>query len=204
MVYFFLFKTGTTYDRTLNPASKAYHSVFKIMQKNSAFFGLHPSYNSAYKPELLEDEVKQLSRSSGKKITLSRQHYLRFNIRTTPALLIKQGIEIDFSMGFASCPGFRAGTSHPFYYYDFDREGQGALLFMPFCAMDGAFVVYDQKNQEDTLAVLINLANEIKKNGGYFTTVYHERTFSDHLYMGFGTLYKKLHLHVKGLSEDKN
>jgi hypothetical protein len=204
LVYFFLFKTGTTYDRTLNPASKAYHQVFEILSRHSASFGLHPSYNSAYEPALLEDEVKRLHQSSGKKITLSRQHYLRFDIRTTPNLLSKQGIEVDFSMGFASSPGFRAGTSHPFYYYDFNQEVEGQLLFMPFCAMDGAFVVYNKKNTEETFNTLFNLANDIKKNGGYFTTVYHERTFSDHLYHGFGTLYKKLHLHVKALSEDKN
>ena len=199
LIYFFLFKSGTQYDRTLDPDSGAFKKVFDVLQKNWALEGIHPSYNSAYQEELLKNEVTHLSKVCGKKINLSRQHFLRFDIKSTPELLLKNGIIADFSMGFASSPGFRAGTSYPFFYYDFKTETKTELLFVPFCVMDGAYTVYTQINPQEALESLMELAAEVKKVEGFFISVFHERTFSNHLYKGFGTLYKNLHLKLKDL-----
>jgi hypothetical protein len=38
----------------------------------------------------------------------------------------------DYSMGYETMPGFRAGTSHPFYFYDLDFEVQTPLLVYPY------------------------------------------------------------------------
>lgn len=199
LIWFFLFNTGNAYDRTVNPRSNAFLRVFRALKENHALFGLHPSYHSSFKKEILRNELKSLSEKSNEPITLSRQHYLRFDIRTTPALLLREGIIADFTMGFASYPGFRAGTSRPFHYYDFDQESASELLFVPFCAMDGAYTVYDLADPDAALSSMLNLAKEVKKINGFFITVFHERTFFDHLYMGYGTLYKKLHSGVKEL-----
>lgn len=199
LICFFLFRTGTKYDRTVDPRSDSYRPVFKILKDNHALVGLHPSYNSSVEKELLMRERDLLSAKTTEKITFSRQHYLRFNIRTTPALLLEQGFEADFSMGFASAPGFRAGTSHPFYYYDFNSEKISTLLFVPFCVMDGVYTVYENIPAEPAYEEMLTIAKEIKKVNGLFISVFHERTFSDHLYKGFGTLYKKLQSAVKEL-----
>lgn len=199
LIWFFLFNTGNAYDRTVNPRSNSFLKVFSDLKENHALFGLHPSYYSAYKNGVLKSELENLSQKSNEHITLSRQHYLRFDIRTTPALLLKEGIIADFTMGFASYPGFRAGTSRPFQYYDFTKEAPTDLLFVPFCAMDGAYTVYDLADPDAALNSMLRLAKEVKQVNGLFITVFHERTFFDHLYMGFGTLYKKLHSRVKEL-----
>lgn len=193
LYFFFLFKTGTKYDRTVNPQSSAFKNVFEILKKNKANIGIHPSYDSAFEKKLMKEEIDLLAEKAEQKINFSRQHYLRFNIRTTPNELIKNGIIADFTMGFASSIGFRAGTSLPFYYYDFNAEKKNNLLFVPFCAMDGSFFIYDKLNAETALNSLFNLADEIKKVNGNFITVFHERTFSDYLYPNFGSLYKELY-----------
>lgn len=194
LYYFFLQRCGTDYDRTIKPDSVAYSKVISEIKKNNANVGIHPSYYTLLEPELLPKELKFLSKSSnGEVIKFSRQHYLRFDIKTTPHLLLKNGITQDFTMGFASDVGFRAGTSFPFYYYDFNLERKTELLFVPFCAMDGVFTEYTKSSVENSYQELISLADEVKKVGGYFITVFHERSFSDHLYPGFGSLYKKLH-----------
>ncbi len=199
LIYFFLFRTGTKHDRTVDPSTGAYKEVFNTLKRNHALFGLHPSYDSAYEKGMLSNEMKELSSRSGETINLSRQHYLRFDIRSTPQLLLKNGILADFTMGFASTPGFRAGTSHPFYYYDFHAEAATELLFVPFCAMDGAYTVYENTDPSKAMESMRDLAKEVKKVGGLFITVFHERTFFDHLYKGFGTLYNNLHLQLKEL-----
>ena len=199
LVCFFLFKTGTKYDRTVDPGSEAFKKVFGILKKNKTLIGLHPSYNAAFKNGMLKEELENFNRALKEKVNISRQHYLRFDIRTTPQLLLKNGITVDFSMGFASAPGFRAGTSHPFTYFDFENEVEAPLVFVPFCAMDGAYFVYDSITPDEAFKSLMDLANEIKKTNGFFVSVFHERTFYNHLYPGFGTLYKNLHLQLKDL-----
>jgi len=199
LFFFFLLKTGTVYDRTVNPRTKVFQSVFEILKKNQANIGIHPSYNSAFETNLLEEEINLLSEKAGQKIDFSRQHYLRFDIRSTPNELSKNGIVADFTMGFASSIGFRAGTSLPFYYYDFLTEKKGELLFVPFCAMDGAYFVYNNMDAETTFNSLLNIATEIKKVNGIFISVFHERTFYNHLYPDFGSLYKKMHLRLKDI-----
>lgn len=197
LIYFFLFKSNTKFDRTINPKSMAFKKVFSLIKNKNAIAGLHPSYDSTYQPELMANEVKDFLTSSNQKNIVSRQHYLRFDINITPKLLIKQGILTDFTMGFASVPGFRAGTSNPFFYYDFVEEKEQHLLFVPFCAMDGAYSVYQNKSADEALSSMKKLAIEVKNAGGYFITVFHERSFYNHLYNEFGDLYKKLHLILK-------
>lgn len=196
---FFLFKSNTKHDRTVNPKSVAFNKVFDILKQHKAEFGLHPSYNAAFTPGMLAQELHDFKTKSNRQVDYSRQHYLRFDIRTTPDLLLKNGIKADFTMGFASSPGFRAGTSYPFHFYDFDKEHTTELILFPFCAMDGAFFVYTKTSPSEAFKSLLQIAMEVKNAKGIFTTVFHERTFSDHLYPGFGTLYKNLHLKLKEL-----
>lgn len=199
LICFFLFRTGTPHDRTVNPRSAAFKKVIDILKSSGAFIGLHPSYDSAYANQLLSTECGLISEHHGGPVSISRQHFLRFDIRTTPGLLMQNGIVYDATMGYASAPGFRAGTSHPFYYFDFSKEKKAELLFLPFCAMDGAYLVYEKTETDAACESMLRLAAEIKNAGGFFTSVYHERSFSNHLYPGFGSLYKNLHLRLKEL-----
>jgi hypothetical protein len=204
LFYFFLFRTGTKHDKTVNPSSPAFKKVFQTIKENHAFFGLHPSYDSSTHKNKLAEEINHLKERADENIVLSRQHYLRFDIKSTPHLLMENGVIADFTMGYASQPGFRAGTTHPFYYYDFKAEKTAALLFIPFCIMDGVYTVYNNTSTDQALDEMLTMAKEIKKVQGFFISVFHERSFYDHLYKGFGTLYKKLHSELKELSSSKN
>lgn len=199
LFYFFLFRSGTRYDRTVNPASGAFKKVLGRVRGKKAWAGLHPSYDTLVDAGLLKKEIRTFSEELQERVTVSRQHYLRFDIRRTPNELLGNGILADFTMGFASSPGFRAGTSRPFFYYDFLAEKKTELLFVPFCVMDGAYTVYGQGGAEEAYRSMLQLAREVKKTRGLFISVFHERTFFNHLYPGFNPLYKKLHIQLKDL-----
>jgi hypothetical protein len=190
LVFFFLFRSGTKYDRTVHPASPAFAKAIDAVKKNGAVVGLHPSYETAENAEQLKTEVSSFSKHGA--VNFSRQHFLRFNIQSTPHELLKNGIKADFSMGFASGAGFRAGTTQPFYFYDFNKEEITDLLFVPFCAMDGAYFIYSKVSAETALNELLSIKNEVRRVNGIFLSVFHERTFAEHLYPGFGEMYKKL------------
>ena len=196
LVFFFLYKTGTRHDRTVDPRTGAFREVFKLLHSKGGSIGIHPSYETSRDEHQLAAEISRI-RADGADVAFSRQHYLRFDIRSTPAQLLENGIRADFTMGFATQPGFRAGTSFPFYYFDFNSNHSTSLLLVPFCAMDGAFTVYGKSDAEVALRELLILGETIRETGGFFITVFHERTFFDHLYSGYATLYKKLHEQLK-------
>lgn len=196
LFWFFLVRSGTRYDRTIDPARGAFRPVIgKLAGKH--FVGLHPSYDSSVDPRLLSEEIRLLKEQGLHEVEFSRQHFLRFSIRSTPGQLHRQGIAADFSMGFASVSGFRAGTTHPFHYFDLENEKPLPLLFIPFCTMDGAYTFYSDTDPRAAMVEQLAMAAEIRSAGGFFTSVFHERTFSNRLYRGYGTLYKNLLIKLK-------
>lgn len=198
LLFFFLYRNGTTYDRGVRPGHAAFLKVFQRLKSFPVHIGIHPSYFSQTKGQF-EDELNQLRRDLELDVVYSRQHYLRFDIRTSPGRWMKAGIRADFSMGFSDEPAFRAGTSFPFPYYNFEREQSEDLVFVPFCMMDGAYSVHRPQAKQNILNELLAMGSDIKSSGGNFITVFHERSFYNHLYPGFGPLYKEMHLQLKAL-----
>jgi enoyl-[acyl-carrier-protein] reductase (NADH) len=88
--------------------------------------------------------------------------------------LIDLEISADYSMGYVSESGFRAGTCTPFYFYDLDYEMQTPLKINPFCALD--YVFRAKKNSIDEIKYLID---SVKKVNGTFNLVIHNYTFSE-------------------------
>lgn len=197
LVFFFLYRNGTRYDRGIKPGSPFFIEVFQRLKNRRQIIGLHPSYYSSTEHGGIHREQLRLKNDLKQEVVYSRQHFLKFNIRTTPQQLIQAGILADFSMGFSDTAGFRAGTSFPFRYYDFQNEKSTELCIVPFCVMDGAYSIHQLLSHEAVLKEMAGMAEDIKKCGGLFTCVFHERSFYDHLYPGFGTLYKELHLQIK-------
>ncbi len=192
LFYFFLQRTGTEYDRTVDPNSSAFKELFEKLNKSGVGYGLHPSYETINNNELLKQEFDLMRKNSNSPIQISRQHYLRFNMKTTPRQLISNGVIADFSMGFASGAGYRAGTFTPFYYYDLENEKASDLLMVPFTVMDGVYFIYSNAGVAAAEKQILELAEEAKRLNGIFVTVFHERTFDEVLYPGFGGLYRKL------------
>lgn len=192
LFYFFLQRSGTEYDRTIEPNSDAFKEVFEKLIEAGVEYGLHPSYETLKSIDLLKEELDLIRTNSKTPVSISRQHYLRFHIKTTPKQLMANGLKVDFSMGFAKGAGYRAGTFTPFNYYDLESEKETELLMVPFVVMDGVYFVYSNDGVAAAEKQIFSLAEEAKKLDGVFITVFHERTFDDMLYPGFGDLYRSL------------
>lgn len=193
LIFFFLQRSNTKHDRTINPHSNAFKKVFEQLKKDGVAFGLHPSYYTSSEPELMKHEFDLIRKNSNCPVSISRQHYLRFDIRATPQILINNKVVADFSMGFASGVGYRAATFTPFYYFNLEANEVSNLLMVPFAAMDGAYFVYNQTSASDAELQIEKMAEQVKSLEGIFITVFHERTFDSVLYPGFGQLYSNLH-----------
>jgi hypothetical protein len=141
---------------------------------------------------LLREYLEIMISSSGKQIDISIKIFLRLKIKTTPQQLLSYGIKADFSIGFASGAGYRAGTFTPFNYYDLEKEKASELLMVPFAVMDGVYFIYSQTQISEAKKQILQLAEEARAMNGIFISVFHERTFDEALYPGFGELYRFL------------
>ena len=176
-IFFFLVADKSTNDRNLdykNPLMKSL--VKKVMEFSD--IGIHPSYATTESPEKIATEKKRLEQISGKKITKSRQHYLKLVLPHTYRSLLAAGITEDYSMGFPDMAGFRAGTCKPFYFYDLKKEKITRLKIFPVTMMEGCFMK-NNTGLEQSLREILNLINEVKKVKGTFVSIWHNHTVSE-------------------------
>jgi hypothetical protein len=67
-----------------------------------------------------------------------RQHFLRFDVRTTWAAQVEAGFAHDSTLGYNEAIGFRAGIAAPFVPWDGVGRRAHRLWEVPLTAMDGA------------------------------------------------------------------
>ena len=173
-VYFFLVaqKNGH-YDKNILPGRDA---MWKLVKQQTRLYeiGVHPSWQSNADNSILKSEINTLGEMSGiKKITTSRQHYIKFNLPQSFQNLIAAGIHDDYSMGYGSINGFRASVASSIFWYDLEKEQQTALRLHPFCFMDANSFYEQQQNTEQTAKELKHYLSVCKSINGTMITIWH-------------------------------
>lgn len=198
-VYFFLLGDHSKYDKNNLPSNPHFqHLLVNIANRQNV--GLHPSYLSNEKTSLLALEKKRLEGIIEKTITCSRQHFLKLHLPTTYKRLIEAGFTMDYSMGYATDIGFRAGTSLPFYWYDLEKEERTALLIHPFQVMDVTLKDYLQLSPPQAKERVDNIIKEIKAVNGIFCSLWHNSSFSE---IGQWEGWEEVYIHLLNSSCDK-
>lgn len=171
--YFFLVaKKQVGYDKNTSTQKKAFRDLIEYTAA-SYKVGLHPSWQTGDDTTLLGEEQEWLEVVADKKITHSRQHYIRFTLPGTFRELLKAGIEKDFSMGYGSINGFRASVCSSFYWYDLENETTTPLKLYPFCFMD-ANAFYEQRyTPQQAYSELMHYYQSTRKINGMLITVWH-------------------------------
>jgi hypothetical protein len=82
-------------------------------------------------------------------------------------------------MGYASLPGFRAGTCTPFYFYDIDKESVTSLKVFPLTIMDGTLKDYMHLNPQQAIQIITELMEKVRAVNGTFISLWHNDSFSD-------------------------
>jgi hypothetical protein len=156
--------------------------------------GMHPSYGSNTHLERVAKEKRQLETIVGQPITRSRQHFLVMSMPDTYRRLIDLGITDEYSMGYSSDLGFRAGTCSPFFFYDLQREEQTPLRVHPFAIMDATMQYFDVRvKAADAPAFVEQIVNEVKRAKGPLMTLFHNNSFSEQdEWIGWRTAYERI------------
>ena len=157
------------------------NTLKKLINQVSSYadVGLHPSYGSNTDFSKLKIECQNLSKVIGEPITKSRQHFLKVSFPNTFENLIKLGVKEDYSLGFANELGFRAGIANAFPFFNLQTNTQRPLLLQPFQIMDVTFKNYLKLNPTEAMAKINEIKKVIKKQGGEFTSLFHNSSLTD-------------------------
>ena len=191
-IWFFLLANFSKYDRNVPARKEPFQNLIKKMSEKY-LLGIHPSYKSTDASGKLHKEINRLRRITNKEITKSRQHFLRLSFPDTYRNLIKNGIKEDYTLGYATDMGFRAGTCTPFNFYDLENEQETGLKIFPFQIMDTTLNRSLQLSENEAISNIENIANKIKEVNGTFISLWHNESFSNHgNWKGWGSVYKEM------------
>jgi hypothetical protein len=177
-VYFFLYARYGEYDKNIPTTHTRFRNLIKQLA-DYAEAGIHPSYASNTDSQALNWEIKELSKVLNKEITHSRQHYLKLHLPETYRNLASFDITVDYTMGFAALPGFRAGICTPYQFYDVDMETVVPITVVPFTVMDGTLRDYMNLSPDAAIETIDQLIAEVKAVGGVFSSLWHNESLSE-------------------------
>jgi len=107
--------------------------------------------------------------------------------------LIAIGITNDYTMGYASELGFRAGIATPFTFYDLDMEQTLPITIHPFAITDDILRFNLELNCDNVLLEISEIVADVKKVNGTLISVWHNDTFSNFgLWEGWKNVYEDM------------
>jgi hypothetical protein len=171
-------------DRSKNDVNVDYRNPqlrerIEDMRDGGAIVGIHPGYESHRDVRVLMEEIARLEGIVGDKIIHSRQHFLKFKLPSSYRRLLQCGIKHDHSMGYADVPGFRAGTAHPFKWFDAERNEVTSLMVHPVIVMDSTLRSYMQVDTLEAMQIVTQLKAEVRRTGGDFVSLWHNETVAE-------------------------
>ncbi len=178
-IYFMLLGKLSAFDKNADPSLPA---MQQLMQRLSTHYetGIHPSYLSHESLDILRKEIKILEQATNKPVLKSRQHYIKFTLPETYENLIACGIQEDYSMGYASCNGFRAGTSNAFLWYNLKAEQETGLRIHPFAFMEATSKFYAGQKPGEAFKEWERLWYAVRKVNGTFISIWHNYVLGTH------------------------
>jgi hypothetical protein len=189
--YFFLVASeNNNYDTNIAPSHPRLEQLIEYYATTYKI-GIHPSWQSGDKEQLLKEEIEWLEYIADRKVIHSRQHYTRMTLPDTYRKLIKYGIEKDHSMGYGTINGFRASVASSFYWYDLEKEEATSLLLFPFCFTDTNAFYHEKLNAPEAFEQLMNFFNIIKSVNGLMITTWHNHFLgTDPRFAGWKEVYE--------------
>lgn len=178
VIFFLPFGSWSAHDRNSRHGSRMYRDLAAAIAAKYRT-GIHFSYRTGRSQELFSKEMDRFEKAAGYRACISRQHYLLMNIPGTCRVLEAQSIDADYSLGYAAAPGFRAGMSQPFRFYDLGRERMAKLILAPFAFMDVTLKDHLAAGRDTALQIISRLAAGVRAVGGSFMSIWHNSSLSE-------------------------
>lgn len=177
-IYFFLVGNYDRFDKNTSIHEPAYQRLIKHVA-DYATVGVHPSYGSNKDKQQVTKEKESIEDIIHRPVIHSRQHYLKLQLPATYQHLIDLDIMHDYTLGYTSHAGFRAGICVPYYFYNLHVETKTRLQLHPFALMDSVYQYYNQNHPREVLDTAKPIIDAVKAVGGTLYTLWHNNSFSE-------------------------
>ena len=158
--------------------NKALQTELKDMIDNGWEIGLHGSFFSANDEDQLRLEKKLLEKAIGTKVTKTRQHWLRYEERSTP-FIHEQLFEQDSSIAWNNKIGFRAGIANKYRPYNHKEDRPFRHFIVPQIVMDSNIYDYGYGKEGAIINESLKLLETCKSLGNSHVSIsWHPRTCS--------------------------
>lgn len=186
MRFHFLAGGKTEYDPPFYLDDPEIQTLIRQLAKEGHGVGLHGSYASANDGTLLSGEKQKLEEVAGQAVLDIRQHYLRCDACSSPAIWQEAGFERDATFGYADAPGFRHGICHPFPLFDLASRKRTNVMEWPLAWMDATLLHYLDATPKEASEIAEDLIQETRKHDGAFVFLWHNSSFE---YGGYGSYF---------------
>jgi hypothetical protein len=177
-LFFILYSQKSRHDNNVTLTNKVFRELLRSLN-HQGVVGVHPSLGSNRQFTRLESEVMGLTEALGRKITISRQHFLKVSFPKTYQNLINVGIHHDYSMGYAAEPGFKASVADPFKFYNLVGDSVTNLIIHPLTLMDVTLRDYYRLDPGTGIELAKSLIDATKAVNGEFVCLWHNENFSE-------------------------
>ena len=159
----------SSFEKSIGANKLRYRSLIKAVA-DYAEVGLRVSYAAIADRVQLKKEKKLLENITHRPLKQTICSYYKLNLPETYRNMVEMEITEDYSMGYPSNAGFRAGTCSPFLFYDLNFEVQTPLWVHSFCFTHAAF----RKIQDVSKAkeVVQHLMTKVARVDGIFIPVF--------------------------------
>ncbi len=191
-IYFILCGDYDQNDKNISVRNDAFRNLIKQIG-DYADVGIHPSFSSYLDSARLQQEIERLSSVLNRELTKSRQHFLRMTMPRSYQKIIELDITDDYTMGFASQPGFRAGIADTYRFFDLENDVVTNLNIHPFTVMDGTLRDYLNLNVDESYRMITSLIDEVKAVNGTFIFLCHNETLGgEKRWKGWPEMYRNI------------
>jgi hypothetical protein len=185
----FYFICGHTdpHDADYQPEHPAIRHLMRRIHQRGHEIGLHPSYGTYQKPQLIRQEADRLRKICAEEGIVQtkwggRMHYLRWEHPTTLRAWADAGMTYDSSLGYADRPGFRCGTCFEYQAFDPILLEKMTIRIRPLVAMEVSIFDYEYlniKSSDGQCSKFLKLMEACKKTKGCFTMLWHNNNLND-------------------------
>ena len=181
--FFFMNSPKTKYDYGYSIEMPFVKQILNEIKSRDHIIGYHPGFHTLENPDSWRKGYEGLCAQINKKIYDGRQHYLRFDIPNSWQFCEDNGLQTDYTLGFAEVEGFRCGTCYEYSVYNFLNRKKLKLKESPLILMDVSISEYQGiRHPEEYIKKLNNIITVVKRYSGNFGLLWHNAVFNQVLY----------------------
>jgi hypothetical protein len=171
-------RSSAAYDTAMLVDNARMRSLIRSVYGRGHEIGLHPSYETFDKPEMIRKEFAELQRVCDEEqveqsLWGGRQHYLRWGNPVTWQNYEDAGLTYDSSLSFAGFPGFRTGCCYEYSCFNLRTRKRLQLRERPLIVMDSNIFTFFAQPTRQSMEKIFQFAATCKAFRGDFTILWH-------------------------------